>query len=288
MVKVYRYVSPGAWSVDLGNAAVRLGRESGYAAVAETAGVAGSTVVIDDATGSAGHSGDGILGLKQFVVDEQDIISDRLTAFKDMPVEMGLAAARLRPDLVYALLIKNSALGADSVALFHAMPSNLNTTAALSAVTLKAAIAALEKQQMNSVNLNLRASHVIVPSDLKHLAAELIKSATIIYGADDETVRGTQNTLASEENLQLVSDARLANGVTDPTDDSSQSGSTSTWFLASSMGRNIEVGYLRGTGRVPQVRSFVLTQGQWGMGWDINMDIGAKALDFRGMQKNTA
>lgn len=225
---------------------------------------------------------------KQFVIDEQDMIDDALGAFADTPREMGLAAARLRPDLVYAILLRNAALGADSIALFHASHSNLNTTAALASAKLIAAIAALEKQRENGVNLNLKATHLIVPSDLKHTGAELINSSQILLGADDESVRGNMNTINAIETLTLVSDARLSNGVTDPVDGTSQSGSTSTWYLASSMGHNIEVGYLRGTGRAPQVRSFVLTQGQWGMGWDINMDIGAKALDYHGMQKNTA
>jgi signal peptide peptidase SppA len=225
---------------------------------------------------------------KQFVVDEQDMIDDRLDAFSDMPREMGLAAARLRPDLVYAILLRNAAL-VDTIALFHASHSNLNTGAALASTTLRACIAALEKQRENSVNLNLRATHLLVPSDLKHLGAELINSSTLIAGGDTGVaVRGSANPIATEENLTLVSDARLSNGVTDPVDGSSQSGSTSTWYVASSMGHNIEVGYLRGTGRAPQVRSFVLSEGKWGMGWDINMDIGAKSLDYRGMQKNTA
>jgi signal peptide peptidase SppA len=225
---------------------------------------------------------------RQFVVDEQDIIDDSFNALADTPGEMGLAAARLRPDLVYAILLRNAALGADSVALFHASHLNLNTSAALASAKLIACIAALEKQRENGVNLNLRASHLIVPSDLKHTGAELIRSATILLGADDETVRGSENTIRSIESLTLVSDARLSNGVTDPVDDSAQSGSTSTWYLASSMGHNIEVAYLRGTGRAPQVRTFMLSKGKWGMGWDVKMDIGAKALDYRGMQKNTA
>lgn len=225
---------------------------------------------------------------RQFVVDEQDIIDDRLDAFSDVPREMGLAAARLRPDLVYAILLRNAAL-ADTVALFHASHSNLNTTATLTSATLRACIAALEKQRENTVNLNLRATHLLVPSDLKHLGAELINSSTLIAGGDTAVnIRGSANPIATEENLALVSDARLSNGVVDPVDGASQSGSTSTWYVASSMGHNIEVGYLRGTGRAPQVRSSVLSQGQWGMGWDINMDIGAKALDHKGMQKNTA
>jgi len=225
----------------------------------------------------------------QFVVDEQDIINDSMDAFSDIAPEMGLAAARLRPDLVYAILLANAALGADSVALFHTSHSNDASSAALSALTLKAVIAALEKQQDNGVNLNLKATHLIVPSDLKHLAAQLIQSVETRNVGDgtsgDNAEFGTQNTLASIENMSLVSDSRLANGVVDPASETTYSGSASKYYVASSMGHTIEVGYLRGTGRAPQVRSFTLDKGQWGVGWDINMDIGAKALDFRGLQR---
>ena len=225
---------------------------------------------------------------KQFVVDEQDFINDSFGAMQDTPREMGLAAARLRPDLVYYILMSNPALGADSVAIFHADHTNLNTSATFSATTLKTAIRYIELQRENSINLNLKASHLIVPPALKHLAAELITSSTILYGGDDEAIRGTTNTLRSEENLSLVVDARLENGVTDPLSGTTSSGSATTWFMASRMGHTIEVGYRRGTGRAPSVRSFTLDQGQWGMGWDVKHDIGAKALDYRGLSKNTA
>ena len=225
---------------------------------------------------------------RQFVVDEQDMIDDRQDGISRFPKEMGEAAARLRPDLVYALVIRNAALGVDSVALFHADHSNLNTSAGFSATTLKTAIAALEKQRRNSVNLDLRATHLLVPSDLKHLANELVSSSTILYGGDDEAVRGTMNTLAAVENIVPIAEPRLSNGVNDPVDDASQSGSTSTWYLVDNRAPGIEVGYLRGTGRAPQVRSGTLDQGKWGMWWDVKHSIGAKALDFIFGQKNTA
>lgn len=225
---------------------------------------------------------------KQFVVDEQDFINDSFGAMNDTPVQMGLAAARLRPDLVYYLLMSNPTLAADSVVLFHSSHSNLNTTATFTATTLKTAIRYIELQTENSVNLNLRASHLIVPPALKHSAAELINSSTILYGGDDEAVRGTLNTINSEENLTLVCDARLENGVTDPKSGTTASGSATTWFMASNMGHTIEVGYLRGTGRAPQVRPFTLSQGKWGMGWDVKHDIGGQVLDYRGLSKNTA
>jgi len=226
---------------------------------------------------------------KQFVVDEQDIIDDSMNALREAPVEMGNAAARLRPDLVYAILLANDTLGADAVALFdNSTHANVQTSAALSEANLITMIALIEKQQDNSVNLNLRSSHIIVPSDLKHTAANLIRSATLAYGADDETKVGTENTLASIEQLSLVSDARLANGVTDPSTGTAQSGSATQWYAASAMAHTIEVGYLRDSGRAPMVRSFNLSEGKWGIGWDVKMDIGAKALDFRGLARSTA
>lgn len=225
---------------------------------------------------------------KQFVVDEQDIIDDNLSALRTFPEDMGAAAARLRPDLVYSILLANDTL-ADTVALFdNSTHANVQTSAALTEANLKTLIALIELQQDNGVTLNLRASHLIVPSDLKHTAANLISSSLLLYGADDETSIGNQNTINTDENLRLVSEGRLSNGVTDPDTGTVHSGSTSTHYLAAAMGHTIEVGYLRGTGRAPQVRSFVLTQGKWGLGWDINMDIGAKALDFRSLARSTA
>ena len=223
---------------------------------------------------------------RQFVVDDQDVINDRFDALADTPVEMGLAAARLRPDLVYSIVLANANLS-DGTALFHADHNNLNTSAALASSTLITAVGTVELQQESSVNLNLRASHLIVPSELKHTGAELIQSSTILVHGNTDTVRGSENTIKSIENLGLVSDSRLSNGVTDPTDDTVRSGSGTTWFLVSKMGHTIEVGFLRGTGRAPSIRSFTLDRGQFGIGWDIKMDIGAKALDHLAMVKNT-
>ncbi len=222
-----------------------------------------------------------------FTIDEQDVIDDSFDALADTPREMGLAAARLRPDLVYSILLANAAL-VDAVALFHADHNNLQTSAALAAATLKTAIGQTELQTEGGVNLNLRTSHLVVPSELRHTAAELIRSSTIVIAGNTDAERGNVNTINSEENLTLVSDSRLSNGVTDPTDDTVRAGAADTWFTASNMGHTIEVGFLRGTGRAPSSRAFTLDQGQFGVGWDVKMDIGAKSLDFKGMNKNTA
>lgn len=225
----------------------------------------------------------------QFVVDEQDIIDDSMSALSDMPQEMGKLAARLRPDLVYAILLANPTM-ADGTALFGsgATRGNLGTTSALSGPNLKTGISAMRLLQENGVNIGLKATHLLVPATLDWTARELLNSTMIVLAgtAGSVTERGNVNTLQNV--VQVVSDERLENGVIDPASGTTYSGSASTWFLASTQANTIEVGYLRGTGRAPTVRSFTLDKGKYGIGWDVAMDIGAKATDWRGLRKTTA
>ncbi|MDQ3288921.1 MAG: Mu-like prophage major head subunit gpT family protein [Pseudomonadota bacterium] len=224
----------------------------------------------------------------QWVLDEMDIIDDRLGAVDQVsPQDIGLTARQLRPNLVYAILLANAALGADNVALFHATHANA-TTGALAAATLQTAIQMMAKQRINGRPLNLRPRYLIVPQDLSFAAEILLTSAERVISTSDG---GTKNPLLSR-GIMLRSDDRIGvAGVTDPVSGTAKVGTATNYFLAAQPGeegaKTIEVGYLRSTGRAPQLRSFVLTQGQWGVGWDINMDIGAKALDFRGVVKST-
>ena len=228
---------------------------------------------------------------RQFQVDDQDMIDDNLSVFEDTPTRFGEAAARLRPDLVYSIILDNPTLSATARDLFNSTDGNLNTTAALSAVELRTAIAMMRLFRENGVNLNLMPTHLIVPPSLEELAIELSKSPQLLisYGADDETLkeRGNINTL-QRYGLTVVSDARLENGVTDPLTEVVQSGSATTWYIASNQAHTIEIGYLKGTGRAPQVRTAMLDKGKYGINWDVKMDIGAKALDWKGFVQNTA
>lgn len=228
---------------------------------------------------------------QMFQLDEMDIINDRLGALGETPMKMGQAAAWLRPDLVYAHMLANPTLAATAIALFSASneSANLLTTAALSAAKLKAAVSAQSLFRENGRNLNLKTTHLIVPPTLIYTARELVTSSSIVIAgtAGSVTERGTDNTLKTD-NLTIISDARLENGVVDPDSGTTYSGSSSTWFLASIWAQTIEVGYLRGSGRAPQVRPFMLDKGKFGIGWDVQHAIGVKALDWRGLLKNTA
>lgn len=232
---------------------------------------------------------------EQMVIDEQDIINDNVDAFVRLPMEFGMAAARVRPDLVYAILLANAALS-DSVALFHASHANLTSggSSALSATSLKAGIVAMGKQTTSingeTIQLNIVPRYLLVPQDLVFTARELVRSTQIIIAgtAGSVTERGNANTIADLD-LQIRVDNRLGTaGVTDPSSETAYTGSATNWFLSADpvAGRTIEVGYLAGTNRRPRLRRFTLEKGQWGVGWDINLDIGAKALGAKGLYKS--
>lgn len=226
---------------------------------------------------------------EQFVIDEQDIIDDSLNSFDQTPRDMAAKCARLRPDLVYSILLSNPTLTATGRALFNTTDGNLGSTSALASATLRAACASFLLVRENAANLNLKPTHLILPPTLLHTGKELVNSSTLMIAgtAGSVTERGSSNPLV-DWNLDIACDARLENGVIDPDSGTTNVGSSSTWFMASSQAHTIEVGYLRGTGRAPQVRSFVLDKGRYGLGWDINFDIGAKAMDWRGLRKTTA
>ncbi len=231
---------------------------------------------------------------KKLTVDEQDVIDDNLGAITTQPVRMGAAARRLRPDLVYSILLANAAL-ADTGALFNNTAvtttgghANL-TTAALAAASLKAGIVAMAKQKDGKAQLNIAPRFLIVTQDLVFTARELVHSALIVLAGDADVERGNKNVL-SDLDLQIRADNRIgAAGVTDPVDGTARTGLATWWFLTGNPIQypTIEVGYLRASGAAPSVRSYVLSEGQWGIGWDVKLDIGAKALDWRALHKST-
>lgn len=235
---------------------------------------------------------------RQFVIDEMDIIDDRLDVLTKIPAYMGASAARMRPDMVYGTLLENPTLTRDSVAVFNAAShTNLQTSSALTEATIKTCVTNMNKLQRNGINLNLSPTYLIVPSDLAWVAKELVQSTELLVALTGSTdvdaltqpIRGRKNVI-SDMGLKIRIEPRLVNGVTNPSSGTTSSGSASTWFMAASPSacETIQVAYRTGTGRRPVIRSSSLTQGRWGIGYDVNLDIGVAALDHVGLSKNTA
>lgn len=227
---------------------------------------------------------------RQWVMDEQDVIDDRLGALMKMAAELGEAARRFRPDLVYSLMLENPTLVADSIAVFQlATHANLGT-GVLSEANLKVAIQAMGTQRDSNANvLNITPTHLIGPPDLQWTSRELTKHQTLIkLFADSSDPKYSAINQLAEIGLTPVSDGRLdATGVVDPRTGVTRTGNATNWFLAKSGSRSIRVAYRRGTGRRPQMRRFVLDRGQWGIGFDINLDIGAAFMDYLSWYKST-
>ncbi len=218
------------------------------------------------------------------VFDDMDFIDGRIDVKSRIPQEMGRMAARLRPDLVYALLHNNPTLS-DSTALFHADRGNIVTGAPLDVAGLTKAETAIGLASVKQANGNPRAlnqmmGHVIVPRTHRAAAKVATASTKVITGSS--IMVGDLNPHDGE--YMLHSDARLDLGVENPDSGIFVAGDPTRWYGAERSGTNtLQAGYRQGTGRAPSIRSYVLTQGTWGMGWDVLHDIGVGIVQARGL-----
>lgn len=226
---------------------------------------------------------------RQWAVDDQDVINDSLNGLREAPVRMGEGAARIRPLLVYFILANGEDGGLAAGDLFrtdHADgESNLLAANSMGEAGIEAAITAMANQTEEDVPLDLQLRFLIMPNELMWVANRALNSAERRSASGEN--EGTANVLQGE-NITVVADARLGRDIIDPDSGATATGSTTSWYAATSptAAPTIEVGYVGSS--TPQLRSTVMNMGRWGVNYDLKMDIGAKALDFRGLQKSNA
>jgi hypothetical protein len=203
-------------------------------------------------------------------ITRQTIINDDLSAFTRIPAGFGVAAATLESDTVWGIITSNSAMG-DGVALFHANHANLNTGtgSALALTGLGAGMAAMAKQKgLDGITvLNVQPRYLVVPVALQLAAFQMIAP-----------------NLAPAKSADLVPDyIRALTPIAEPRLDAA---STTAWYLFASPDQidTIEYAYLEGQDGV-----YIETR----QGFDVDgveikarLDFGAKAIDWRGLQKN--
>jgi hypothetical protein len=176
----------------------------------------------------------------------------------------------LESDVVWGIVTANPIMG-DGVALFHGNHKNLTATGtALDVASLGKARAAMARQTGldGKTVLNIRPAFLVVPSSLELTAEQLIaqnlaptKSADVVP--------------TSIRSLGVIAEPRL-----DPA-----SGAI-PWYLFASPSAidTIEYAYLEGQDGV-----FIETRNGFdvdGLEIKARLDFGAKAIDWRGMQKN--
>lgn len=226
----------------------------------------------------------------QWILDEIDIINDRFGALDQTPPrELGEAAKRLRPDMVYAILKRNAALDQDEKALFHVDRGNIRYSVDLTDETanrqklLQEAITAMGNISQRGVPLNLVPDTFIGPRTLSFIIDTLTNSS-INYTKED----GDKNVLKGQLPKKRV-DSRLNLSHVDPTDDTTIAGSLANFFLIDSRRPPIEVGTRRGASPVPQITNWTKRgeEGKWETGFAVAHDIAAKAIRWQSIQLNT-
>ena len=219
---------------------------------------------------------------KQFAVTRKDIINDDLGALTKVPQKMGVKAAMKVHNLVYSHFL-NPGNMADGVALFHAAShGNLNTSTALTQANLATAIKGFRLQKdADGEPISVEPKFLLVPPSLERIAREILESDLLIATGVGSSAATTANKNIWRGAMELIVEPRLENA--------NYTGySTSTWYVIADPATidTVEVAFLNGR-RTPTVERFDTNSDTMGVIYRVFIDCGVKALDFRGMQKNT-
>ena len=204
---------------------------------------------------------------RKIAFTRQAIVNDDLAAFERVARSVGVKAAILESDVVWAVVTANAAMG-DGTALFHADHGNLaGSGAVISDTTLAAARKAMRLQtDISGDKLNIIPRYLVVPVALEGIATKYVSQGVI-----PETAANV-NPYAGQ--YKVVTEPRL------------DANSSTVWYnmAAASECDMIEVGYLDGMREVftEQVESRDID----GIEIKARFDVAAKALDHRGMYMN--
>ena len=216
---------------------------------------------------------------KLFAITRQTIINDDLNALINQPKAHGESASRKVGDVAYAVLTGNSAMG-DSIALFHASHSNLvapGSGAAPGIATIAAGVLAMKSQKdLQSLRrLNIQPRFMLAPNALEGAAEIFFRSERFTDSdtvATDASLAGMRVNPYAGNYLTRVYEGRLDD------DDPAQ------WYLAADKGKTVTVYFLNGI-QTP----YLETKQGWsvdGVEYKVRIDVGAKAMDWRGLYQN--
>jgi len=204
-------------------------------------------------------------------ITRQALINDQLGAITDAFANRGEAAARKVGDVAYAVLTANSAMG-DGVALFDSDHGNVGTSGVISEITMAEAVKlfGLMKDVNGKRRLNIPLKYIVGPKSIEG-AAEIFFNSMQFTGGDGAEASTRANPYAGTK-YGRVYDGRL--------DDDD----TAAWYFLGPKGKTVKLFFLNGN-RTP----YLETKQGWtidGVEFKTRIDVGAKAVDWRGMGKN--
>jgi len=206
---------------------------------------------------------------RKLVITRQALINDDLGAFDQIFRAFGARAANLVNSLPYAVLAANANL-ADSVALFSTAATRLNDASsggAISASTIATGVGAMFGQAApNGVKLNISPRFLLTGAAYKTQAEIVTGSVAMPDATYSAGVKNPFNTMVA------IADANISGNY---------------WYLAADpmLAPTVEVAFLNGN------QAPTLTQEDTstilGVDFTAFIDATAKALDFRGLYRNT-
>ncbi len=202
------------------------------------------------------------------------VLNDDLQALTRIPAGLGIAAATLESDAVWAVVTANANM-ADGLPLFHATHKNLSGTNALAAVANITTARKLMRKQTapKGTILNLVPKFLIVPAALEGIAAQLTNPI---------------NLAATASAADVPAFVRAMVPIVEPRLDAVASVGDTNWYTAADPSTidTIEYCYLEG-----QQGIYIETRQGFevdGVEIKARLDFAAAAIDHRGLQKNTA
>ena len=214
---------------------------------------------------------------RQFSMTRQAFINDDVGFITEVPGLYAMSAKRTINKQVYEILVKNPAIF-DGVSLFDNAHNNLIDTGAAPSIE---SLQAIMLKLLNQVDpfgdsIMVQPKYVIVPVGYGFKLSQILETALIdVTGIGSHTA----NALYQYRNkLQVIEEGAL--------NTLAGSGSAIPWFVAGdkAYAKSLQVDYLNGQ-ETPTIRRSEVP-GRLGFVWDIWLDWGITAVDFRGIAKN--
>lgn len=213
---------------------------------------------------------------RQFSMTRQAFINDDIGFITEVPGLYAASAKRTINKQVYKILMDNPAVF-DGVPLFDTAHGNLIATGskpsneAIQAMMMKL----LMQTDPFGEAIMVQPAHIIVPVGYKFLMTTILSSPTINTEGNTQAVNPLYQ---YREQLNIVEDGTL-NAL-------AGAGKPVPWFMVGdkSYAKSLQVDYLNGQ-ETPTIRRSEVP-GQLGYVWDIWLDWGITAVDFRGIAKN--
>lgn len=214
---------------------------------------------------------------RQFSMTRQAFINDDIGFITEVPGLYAASAKRTINKQVYTILVKNPAIF-DGVALFDAAHNNDATTGAAPSIdTLqKMMLKLLRQKDPFGEAIMVQPKYIIVPVGYGFLLSQLLETQVLdVEGIGNHTV----NALYNYRNQLTVIEEGALNAL-------AGAGQPVPWFMVGdpSHAKSLQVDYLNGQ-EAPTIRRSEVP-GQLGYVWDIWLDWGITAVDYRGIARN--